>query len=142
VWIGDLEPGGGRTNVLCALHADSLSVPVGWQRCDVRETPRLFAVPSTGSTPPRPRRATRRSRTVPAVPAMAVAPAVPAPRFDAAMPPADTVTSACADRGVSPTLGELHRVGTELSAATAALLHTTGDTPLLARAFRTSRAAG
>lgn len=162
VWIGDLESSGETVNKLCAIHADTLAVPVGWERRDVREAPRLFAVPSTPADPPPPPRRRRRTANPslgggPAArPAAAAAGAVPsdapvptrakAPARPTA-PPAPTAPASLLDpveSGPTPpaNLGELHRGDATLSAGTAALLRAGGDTPLLARAFRTARAAG
>ena len=46
------------------------------------------------------------------------------------------------DFRAAASMGDLHRVRAELSADTAALLDAGRDTPMLARAFRTARAAG
>jgi hypothetical protein len=52
--LGDLRPG-----ILCAEHADRMTVPIGWTLDDQREsTLRLFRVPSAT---PRPRRTTPRT---------------------------------------------------------------------------------
>lgn len=163
VWIGDLESSGETVNKLCALHADTMAVPVGWERRDVREAPRLFAVPSGPTDPPPTPRRRRRTATAPAD---AVArPAAPTPVAAGAAPvPAATRAATKANasrRSAAPTtlldadadadregptppanLGELHRGDAALSAGTAALLQAGGNTPLLARAFRTARAAG
>jgi hypothetical protein len=112
VWLGDLETSGESVNVLCAVHADNLAVPVGWERRDVREAPRLFAVPTT---PPEPRPKRRRAR--PAAAEVADAP-----------PPAS--------------LGDLHHGGAELSEDATVLLSVDESSPLLARAFRAARAVG
>jgi hypothetical protein len=111
VWLGDLETSGESVNVLCAAHADNLAVPVGWERRDVREAPRLFAVPTT---PPEPRPRRRRAR------------------------PAAVEPEAARPAG----LGDLHPGRAELSEDTSALLSVDGNSPLLARAFRSARAVG
>ena len=141
VWIGDLDGSVTGLNVLCADHADDLVVPVGWQRRDVRETPRLFAVPSIASTPARPRRG-RRSR--PGTDPVRTERLTPDHRSATAGPPATTTESAPTEHSLTPNpaLTELHRRSTALSPDTAALLEVGGDSPLLARAFRAGRAAG
>ncbi|MEZ5262555.1 MAG: hypothetical protein R2755_12465 [Acidimicrobiales bacterium] len=115
----------------------TLAAPIGWERRDVRESPRLFAVPSATPepTPPRPTRRRRNTASAPAAPVAAATPlvaaAVPAPAAEVLggeLPPAH--------------LGELHRGDAELSAGASALLDAGLNTPLLARAFRTARAAG
>ncbi len=141
VWIGDLETSGDSVNRICAHHADTMAVPVGWERRDVREAPRLFAVPSEPLDPPPPRRRRRK-------PATAAADAIgdellrshPAAGHPAA--PARPTAPARAEVAPPATLGELHRGNAELSAGTSALLEAGGNTPLLARAFRTARAVG
>lgn len=148
VWIGDLDTSGPRVNVLCAQHADDLVVPVGWERRDIRDTPRLFMVPSSPSAPARPRRMGRRTRTAPS-PTAVVAQALDAAAEPVTAPhPATTdavatgQTGAGQDPGPNPTLAALHRRSTELSAATVALLDVNADSPLLARAFRAGCATG
>jgi len=141
VWIGDLDTSGPRVNVLCAQHADDLVVPVGWERRDIRDTPRLFVVPSNPPAPARPRRMGRRTRTAPA-PTAVVAQALDATEPVTVPHPAATDTVAAGqagagqDPGPNPMLAALHRRSTELSAATVALLDVNADSPLLARAFR------
>ena len=162
VWIGDLEASGARVNVLCAKHADDLVVPVGWERRDIRDTPRLFMVPSNPSSPARPRRTVRRNRPAPAktpaltapAPATVVAQSLDAPAASAdpgavgqtGSTPGDrpaTSVAATPDPALpNPALAELHRRSTELSAATVALLEVDEGSPLLARAFRAGCAAG
>lgn len=147
VWIGDLETSIESVNVLCAPHADNLAAPVGWERRDLRDAPRLFAVPSpsTQAAPAKPRRRSARNGS----PTMTGAPAVPQ-RLDVGLPldppAADPVAAPAASSrpapGLNPALQELHRANSQLSAATSALLSAGGETPMLARAFRTSRAVG
>jgi hypothetical protein len=158
VWIGDLETSIDSVNALCAAHADTLGVPVGWERRDVRDAPRLFAVPSgppaPEPTPPRPRRSMRKgapSRRAAATGAQLdltadrdAERAGAEPARAAADRSTDRDDALVAEHPPSPdrTLAELHHSGARVSAATAELLRPGGDTPLLARAFRFGRAAG
>ena len=147
VWIGDLETSVESVNVLCAPHADNLAPPVGWERRDLRDAPRLFAVPSPAAhtAAAKPRRRSNRKGS----PAMSDAPAVPQ-CLDVGLPggpAAAEAATAPSDSGrpspaLNPALQELHRANSQLSAATSALLSAGGETPMLARAFRTSRAVG
>jgi hypothetical protein len=126
VWLGDLEGSAASATVLCSAHADTLTAPRGWERLDVRDAPRLFAVPSSPAAPspspaPPKRRRTRRRPAEPVV-------ADPLP-IDGPQPPPSS-------------LGEIHQVDAALSSTTRALLHTEASTPLLARAFRGARATG
>ena len=202
VWLGDLETSAESVNVLCAPHADKLAVPQGWERRDVRDAPRLFAVTATtapapattaSETPARRRRSFRKGSPSMADPAEVIyyqtrdlvgaaeaSPARPArsgetiatgsqtrepssiTQTTAAMESETTRAPATAaartvaaggplapgaqrpawDFRAAASMGDLHRVRAELSADTAALLDAGRDTPLLARAFRTARAAG
>ena len=184
VWLGDLETSAESVNVLCAPHADKLAVPQGWERRDVRDAPRLFAVtattaPSTtaSETPyARRRRSFRKGSPsmadpaevyyqtrdlVGAAEASSAGPArsgeTIATAFQAREPLSTTQATAAREQGgplasgaqrpawdfrAAASMGDLHRVRAELSADTAALLDAGRDTPLLARAFRTARAAG
>lgn len=170
VWLGDIETSTESINVLCAHHADNLAVPVGWERRDLRDAPRLFAVPSsatraTTSTssadePPRRRRSIRKGSpsmaeplavapplaltddpaATPATPAAGGAPDAAPAGPNAPVAAAKRAKRRSAKEGLG--LGELHQVAAELSPATSAMLSAGVDTPLLARAFRTARAAG
>ena len=184
VWLGDLETSAESVNVLCAPHADKLAVPQGWERRDVRDAPRLFAVTSspaaaTASETPyarRPRTFRKGSpsmadpadvtyyQTRDLVGAAEASPAGPARSGETAAagsqawePLSTTQATAAREQGgplasgaqrpawdfrSAASMGDLHRVRAELSADTAALLDAGRDTPLLARAFRTARAAG
>ncbi len=147
VWIGDIETSVDSVNVLCAAHADNLAAPLGWERRDLRDAPRLFAVPSP-APPTEPTKSSKRA-TRKASPKVADTPAEP--QHDDAGPPAgksrpETAVGPEATAGTGPTLNpalqELHRTSSQLSAATSALLSAGVDTPMLARAFRTSHAVG
>lgn len=203
VWLGDLETSAESVNVLCAPHADKLAVPQGWERRDVRDAPRLFAVTSSPATTApaiaasetpsaRRRRSFRKGspsmadpaevyyQTRDLVGAAEASPARPArsgetiatgsqtrepssiTQTTAAMESETTRAPAAAaartvgaggplapgaqrpawDFRAAASMGDLHRVRAELSADTAALLDAGRDTPMLARAFRTARAAG
>jgi hypothetical protein len=160
VWVGDLATSAETVNALCAPHADNLAVPLGWQRRDLRDLPHLVAVPSPDApaepVPAKPRRRSGRKGS-PSMAAIATrSPAAGAtgaagPTRSPQRPSGAAGVRAHADPGTDPgfvpvtgsaPLQELHRVRAELSADTAALLDAGGDTPLLARAFRTVRVAG
>ncbi len=142
VWVGDLATSAETVNALCAPHADNLAVPLGWERRDLRDLPHLVAVPSPDTVaaealPPKPRRRSGRKGS----PSMASA-VVRSPGADPAPAPVAGYNPSAIPAAPSAPLNELHRVRAELSADTAALLNAGGDTPLLARAFRTVRVAG
>ena len=152
VWVGDLATSAETVNALCAPHADNLAVPLGWERRDLRDLPHLVAVPSPDASalepaPAKPRRRSGRKGS----PSMAAAVRTPVTAAASPIPPAQDRAGALPDAGhtagavpaaAHAPLDALHRVRAELSADTAALLDAGGDTPLLARAFRTVRVAG
>ncbi len=157
VWLGDLETSAESVNVLCAPHADKLAVPQGWERRDVRDPPRLLAVTSSpaataaSETPyARRRRSFRKGSPSMADPAEVtyyqtrdlVGAAEASPTGPARSGETTDTGSQAWDFRSAASMGDLHRVRAELSADTAALLDAGRDTPLLARAFRTARAAG
>jgi len=135
VWVGDLEGSGGSVNQLCAVCADTLTVPRGWERRDVRESPRLFALPTEpDDDTPRPRK--RRSRRAPTDATVATdLPVAVGQHEPAASPPV-----VAPDDTPPLSLGELHRADAPVSPAAAALLAPGASTPLLARAFRSAHA--
>jgi hypothetical protein len=135
VWIGDLEGSGASVNRMCATCADNLTAPRGWERRDVREAPRLFALP-TGPDDDKPRPRKRRSRRAPADGSVAADLPVAVGQHEPAPPPA----VAPLDDTPPLSLGELHQADAPISDAAAALLAAGAETPLLARAFRSARA--
>jgi hypothetical protein len=141
VWIGDLEGSGASVNKLCAICADKLTAPRGWERRDVREAPRLFALP-TGPDDDDPRPRKRRARRPKAdASGPADLPIAVGQHEPAAAPPAAPTAPAVAPDDTPPlSLGELHRGDAAVSAGAAALLAPGAATPLLARAFRSARA--
>ncbi len=165
VWVGDLATSAETVNALCAPHADNLAVPLGWERRDLRDQPHLAVVPSPSGSAgdPVPGKTRRRSgrkgspsmasceaptgsTSTPSPRQESIAPAMAAPAL--ASPPLGSHAGALPGVGngvpamARALLDDLHRVRAELSADTAALLDAGGDTPLLARAFRTVRVAG
>ncbi|MFN0029173.1 MAG: DUF3499 family protein [Acidimicrobiales bacterium] len=160
VWVGDLATSAETVNALCAPHADNLAVPLGWERRDLRDVPYLMAVPSPetvpGPDPVKPRRRSGRKGS-PSMAPVPISSGTTTPEGGGGSAPSRPQTTSTASGAAQRTparpgpgipviakahLDELHRVRTELSADTVALLDAGGDTPLLARAFRTVRAAG
>lgn len=140
VWVGDLEGSGTSVNRLCTTCADALTAPRGWDQRDVRETPRLFAIPnSPDDEPPKRRKRTRRPPADPATNAANATNAEPA-GLAMAVGQNEPTTAALPTAAPESSLGELHRGDAAVSPAAAALLAPGSSTPLLARAFRAARA--
>ncbi len=131
VWIGDLETSAAGVNRLCTPCADDLRAPTGWERRDIREAPRLFAVAPT---------------TAPAAPATPAAPA--ATTLPASSPRARTRRAAARNDAPLPVAATLLELPSEEQSEPwraeprSDQLNPTEQTPLLARAFRGVRAAG
>ncbi|HEC10781.1 MAG TPA: hypothetical protein ENI86_14635 [Acidimicrobiales bacterium] len=144
VWLVEIPGEDQLMTALCSRHADSIVVPRGWEIQDRRDGhPRLWVLDSTAETAPphRSRRSRRRAGSPPdETPSDATlwsegnsedtAPR-PSDTADTAQQPSDTASDT---RNTSDWVGDP-------AERRSSLLETSEETPLLARAFRASRAS-